>query len=56
MSALPAPTFRGFTIGSLRRSGEFVAMKNGEIIHRERTENALYATIENATRRKGRAA
>lgn len=53
MSALAAPTFRGFTIGRLRRSGDFVAMKGGEIVHRERTEDALYDTIENATRRKG---
>ena len=47
-----AVTFRGFTIHTTR-SGEYVAMKRGEIMHRERSENALYTTIENATRRKG---
>ena len=55
MSALGPATFRGFIIRSTR-SGEYVGMKDGAIVHRARSENALYTTIENATRRKGKAA
>lgn len=55
MSALGPATFRGFIIRSTR-SGEYVGMKDGAIVHRARSENALYTTIENATRRKGKPA